>query len=31
MADDVLTAVGGVRQKVEKLRSTKQDKVQVQI
>lgn len=28
VADDVLTAVGGVRQKVEKLRTTKQDKVQ---
>lgn len=29
VADDVLQAVGGVRQKVEKLRSTKQEKIQV--
>ena len=29
MADEVLTAVGGVRKKVEKLRSAKQEKVKV--
>ena len=29
VADEVLTAVGGVRKKVEKLRSAKQEKVKV--
>ena len=31
MADEVLTAVGGVRKKVEKLRSAKQEKVKVRV
>ena len=29
MADEVMTAVGGVRKKVEKLRTTKEEKVKV--